>query len=143
MKRIKPSQLGPILKGLSKLAGEDYKKVLRELTVFGFREVVMRTAVDTGFLRSNWHISTSRNTPNRVLRNRLGKQTSPISPPSINVSVAVDEYVSIYNNTIYAEYIDQGTPNMRAQPIIEPTRIRVENKANQLSKQLTAKVYNV
>ena len=73
--------------------------------------------MDTGNLRSNWSQEPTR--------------------------ITKDSIVTLYNNTEYAKYVDQGTPRMRAQPMIEPCKMSIASQAELLSKALTKKVYDV
>jgi hypothetical protein len=140
MKKIKVNQLGPILKGLSELAGDDFTKILQKLSIDAFRELIMRSAKDTGFLRSNWAITTGSPTEGS-LKNSSKSSFSPASYP--NTKIEADDKVIIYNNTAYAMYLEEGTPRMRAQPMVEPTYQRLYSQAEKLSKLLTKEKYNV
>jgi HK97 gp10 family phage protein len=140
MRRVAVRNLGAVLKGLGELAGEDFAEILQKLSIDAFRELVMRSAKDTGFLRSNWDVSI--NSPNEEeLRNASGSNFTAASWPGIRITA--DDKVTIYNNTAYAGYLEDGTPWMRAQPMIEPTFQRIYNQAEELSKFLTRERYDV
>lgn len=141
MKRVKPSELGSVLKGLSELAGDDFLVILQKLSLDGFRELVRRSAKDSGFLRSNWDISTIPPSEER-LKNTGVEKYGPPSDPYIS-TIKIDDTVTLFNNTEYANYLEIGTPRMRAQPMVEPTRRSLEKQAILLSKALTKKKYNV
>jgi len=139
MRKIKPSQLGSVLKGLGELAGDDYKKTLQKLTMDAYRELIKRSAVDTGFLRSNWSVAVDT-PPDEAILKQGGvsiRQTTP------NIKVDVGSKVVLYNNTAYAMFLETGTLKMRAQPMVEPTRKRITDQAVVLSKHLSKKVYDV
>ena len=140
MKKIKIHQLGPTLKGLSELAGDDFGAILRKLSIDAFRELVRRSAKDTGFLRSNWDVTTDR-APDAKLTNDSRSKYRNASFPSTRIEA--DDKVTIYNNTAYAMYLEKGTPRMRAQPMVEPTYHRIYMEATKVSKALTKKKYNV
>jgi len=142
MKKIKVSQLGSVLKGLSELAGDDYTEILQKLSMDAFRDLVMLSAKDTGFLRSNWSVTTG--VPDELrLNSNVRAKNSFVKAQWSTVDIQLDSHITLYNNTVYAIYVDQGTPRMRAQPIIEPARRRAEIQAIRLSKLLTKKRYNV
>jgi len=140
MRKIKPSQLGPVLKGLGELAGDDFAVILKKLTMDAYRELVLRSAVDTGFLRSNWAVATDRPPDEAILTQRGVSIRQPRTP---NPKIEVGSKVVLYNNTEYALFLENGTPRMRAQPMVEPTRQKIEKQAIVLSKYLTNKKYNV
>ena len=140
VKKVTPAQLGPVLKGLSELAGKDFGLMLQKLSIDAFRELVIRSARDTGYLRSNWDVTTG--SPDEVKLSHDGKGNfASASWP--NTKIEAGDSVVLYNNTEYAIYLEHGTPKMRAQPMIEPTRQKVYNQAVKLSKILTKKKYNV
>jgi len=140
MRKIKPSQLGPVLKGLSELAGEGFSEILQKLSIDAFRELVIRSAKDTGFLRSNWSVTTGRPSES-VHTNESGSSFATATWPGTRIKA--DDKVTLYNNTAYAMYLENGTPRMRAQPMVEPTRQRIEAQAIVLSKYFTNKKYDV
>lgn len=141
MKKVKTgAELGAVLKDLGKLAGDDFAIILQKLTLDAFRVLVRRSAQDTGFLRSNWAVTVDRRPPEESLKQSGAGAKQPKTP---TVKVEAGSIVVLYNNTEYAIYLETGTPKMRAQPMVEPTRIELEALASQLSKELTRKKYNV
>lgn len=140
MKKIKIQQLGPVLKGLGELAGDDFTEILQKLSIDAYRELVKRSAKDTGFLRSNWSVTTL-NPPEEKLYNKSRSSYGNAGYP--NVQIQADDKVVIYNNTAYAMFLEKGTPHMRAQPMVEPTYYRIYSEAVKVSKALTKKKYNV
>ncbi len=140
MRKVTVSQLGPVLRGLGELAGDDYTKILKKLSMDAFTQLVRRSAKDTGFLRSNWDVTTGA-APNANLTGTVKGSYAPASWGGTQIKI--DSHVVIYNNTAYAMYLEKGTPRMRAQPMVEPTRRQVELQAIALSKAFTKKKYNV
>jgi len=140
MKKIKIQQLGPVLRGLSELAGDDFTEILQKLSLDAFKNLVRLSAKDTGFLRSNWDITTDVPIEAKLKGDRKGSYSASEYP---STKIKIDDKVVIYNNTEYAIYLENGTPRMRAQPMIEPTYQRIYNEAVRVSKALTKKKYNV
>ena len=140
MRKVTPEQLGPVLKGLGELAGKDFGLVLQKLSIDAFRELVIRSARDTGDLRSNWRVTTGSPDEGKLSHDGKGSFASASWP---NIKIEADDSVVLYNNAEYAIYLEHGTPRMRAQPMIEPTRQKIYIQAVKLSKILTKKKYNV
>lgn len=139
MKKVAVKDLGAVLKGLGELAGDDFSIILQKLSIDAFRELIRRSAKDTGFLRSNWDVTTG--TPFEGVLSNPGVKMSGAEWPGTQIKA--DDKVTIYNNTSYAGYLEHGTPRMRAQPMVEPTFQRIYNQAELLSKALTKKKYDV
>lgn len=140
LKKIKPNELGSVLKGLSELAAEDFTVVLQKLSVDAFRELVRRSATDTGYLRSNWSLTTAA--PPEDKKKNPGGSFSAAQPPNVS-TIEIDDKVVIYNNTEYAIYLENGTAKMRAQPMVQPTYYRIYSKAVELSKAFSKRKYDV
>ena len=135
-KRIRPSQLASELKKIGSLATKkEMGIILQKLTVDGFRELVMRSARDTGFLRSNWDV-WKENAPNSVLKNPGGtRRDATVS----GVAVKAGDVIILGNNTEYAMFLERGTPRMRAQPMVEPTYHMLLRDARSLTRALSRK----
>ncbi len=142
MKNVTPAQLGPVLRGLGEAAGDEFGKILQRLSLAAFRELVRRSAKDTGFLRSNWDVTT--NAPPNTAQDNPYKGRNTVSSASWpNTKIETGDAVVLYNNTEYAMYLEEGTPLMRAQPMIEPTYRSIYRKAVVLSKAFSKEQYNV
>ncbi|RLC88518.1 MAG: hypothetical protein DRJ03_02605 [Chloroflexi bacterium] len=149
MKRVKTAkQLTKVLKSVSKrLDDKDMALVMQKLAIDGFRELVQRSARDTGYLRSNWDIAVDNKPGSTPLSNphpsgkALGK--APVVADASYGSASIDgtSLVTIYNNTEYAMFLETGTPHMRAQPMVEPTYYMLLAEANQLAANLSKKRY--
>lgn len=137
MARIKSYHLSKELKKIGSLAtSKEVGDMLKKLSIDAFQEVMLRSAVDTGFLRSNWDATTE--TPSSgVIRDVEGGAFNDASWPFIKIKAG--DKVSIFNNTEYALYLETGTATMRAQPMIQPTYYRVLLKAKQLVRTLSKK----
>lgn len=142
MKRVKTgAELGRVLKGLSELCGDDFAEVLKKLTFDGYRLLVQRTAVDTGYARSHWEVAVDSK-PKEATHSGDRKQT--YSPkPLVQVDIKAGSFIILYNNTEYIAFLEYGTPKQKAQPMVVPTRVQLEAIAIKLSKILTKKVYDV
>jgi len=109
-------ELKKALDDLGKELVVDLDKVLGKLSLDGYREVIRRTPVRTGFLKSRWALTTGQ-VPNSTIKNPGGSY----SEQQPNVKIKWGDVVGLYNNAEYAEFIENGTPEMRAQPMIQPT----------------------
>jgi len=118
----------------------DFEEILKKLTIVAFRELVERTAEDSGFAKGNWDVVVDKSPPNTKLKNPGGSHSKATMPI---VNVKADSIIVLYNNTEYIIYLEQGTPKMRAQPMVRPTAFMVESLAKRLSILLSGKKYNV
>ena len=134
---MKPSELGKELKRVGSVATEkEMNGYMQKLSMDAFRDLVMFSAVDTGFLRSNWDVTTG-NPGNAILHDIEGGSFGDATWPG--TSVKVGDKVILFNNTEYAMHLETGTPRMRAQPMIEPTYHRVLSQAKRLANALSKK----
>jgi hypothetical protein len=113
------AELGRALRDVAKYTKEDFSKVLRKLALDAFRELVLRSAIDTGYLRSNWDVVVNVAAPNEKKKNPGGNH--PAATPPALVNVQAGSIIVLYNNTEYAIHLEHGTPKMRAQPMVQPT----------------------
>ena len=132
----------------AKITEEHFAEMLKKLAINAFRELVMRSATDTGYLRSKWSVTTSTppNTATKGRRPRGWKKgNSPIYPDANypNVSIKAGDIIVLYNNTEYAIYLETGTPRMAAQPMVEPTYRMLQAVARRLSRQLSLEFIDV
>ena len=115
-----------------KFEKEDLDPILQKLSLDGFRYLVRRTPIRTGFLASKWAVAINASINQQLYKNPGGSY-SPAQPPSITRSIEWGDKVTLYNNTEYAYFVDTGTgKNRTAQPMIEPTYIYLENVARRL-----------
>ena len=125
------------LKALGEQCEDECDAILQKLTLDGFGELVRRTPVDTGFLRSRWAVSVNTSPPADTVRNPGSGGFPPASTPRLKP--VWGDRVYLYNNTEYAYFIEHGTPTMRAQPMVEPTYFYLVETANRLTKALKNK----
>lgn len=137
MARVKPSGLAKELKSIAGyFVDGGLTEIMQKLSIDAFREVMLRSAVDTGFLRSNWDATTG--TPSSgIIKDIEGGAFGDASWP--NLRIKAGDKVSIFNNTEYALYLETGTATMRAQPMVQPTYFRILAKARQLTTALSKK----
>lgn len=141
MKRVNSGdELGKVLTDLGELAGAQFGLVLRRLTVLGFSSLVQYSAEDTGYLKSAWKVSLT-NPPQNTLPHPGGDRFTPANFPGMKITVG--DNIHMYNQTEYAEFLEVNTAGRRAQPTLLPTYYKLLNKAEALSRALSAKKYNV
>jgi hypothetical protein len=106
-------------------------KIMRKIALDALTDLTGPRPVDKGFLRNNWILAVDMQPPDGELHPEQGK-TYP-QPPSPNMSlVRFDSYLSFFNNTVYAGYIEHGTAKMAAQPMVAPAQVRLEATLNRL-----------
>lgn len=121
---------------------KDIERILKKVTVDAFRELIMRSAKKSGYLRSKWDVSVDQALPNTKLKNPNPKGSyQQAQYPSKEIKY--DSVIVIYNNTEYAIYLETGTPFMAAQPMVEPVSRSVEAKLDVVVKQLSKEVLDV
>ncbi len=118
----------------SKATKKEMTLIIQKLSMTGFRELVMYSAADTGFLRSNWEATTAK-PPNTILKDYEGGAWGDAKWPRIRIEAG--DIVTLYNNTEYAMFLEKGTPNMRAQPMVGPTYYGMLTDANRLVRELS------
>lgn len=135
-------ELSSALLGIEKKLKTDYEKFLRQLSFLAWNELIDRTAKDTGFARSNWDVVYNGNAKNELLKNPTKNKNSFSDSHSFLINnVKYNSKITFYNNTEYIVYLENGTENIRAQPMIEPTYQMIYNIAGTLAKQLSTKKY--
>ncbi len=120
---------------------DDLTIILKKISSDAFRMLVQLSAKDTGYLRHNWAVSVGAVVPHEPSRGDRKKKYPDAKMPILNIEH--DSIIVLYNNAEYAIYLENGTPKMRAQPMIEPTKMAVSNQLNQASKMLSRKYYHV
>jgi len=85
-------------------------EIMAKLVLDGWSNLVRLSPVDTGFLRSRWFVTTYA-VPDISIKNPLKKGSSVPAPSQPNIStIKFGDTVTIYNNTEYASYLENGTP---------------------------------
>lgn len=124
-----PEEFREAMAMIAQATQEDFLNILKKLTNDAFTSVVRRTPVDTGYLRENWEISVDS-------REIEGEQ-----PDGYRIELGT--MIMIYNNTEYLIYVENGTPKMRAQPMIRPTEQMLMRTAEKLVRALSRQGYNI
>ena len=144
-RRVKTgAQLASALSDIGDLVEKDLAKdILQILTLDAFRYIVRRSPVRTGFLRSNWTITTATVPPELLSNPHTGEQREMYSPPQEPSVTNIDwgDVVRLYNLTEYASYLDDGTPKMRARPMVVPTQLFTLAEARRLINTYKRKRY--
>ena len=123
---------------LEKKMGE---KVNQKLALDAFTALVRRSPVLTGYLRHNWDVSIDVRAFDGELKPKNGKTYQEAKKPVLK-SVKYNSITIIYNNTIYAVYVEKGTEKMAAQPMVAPTEIEMRKVAEDLCKALSIEKFD-
>lgn len=127
----------------SNLLSSDIEEILMKLTMDAYKELVDRSPTQTGFLRSNWSIVVDSYPADKELENPHKEENSVPAPHFPNISVKDDSLVTIFNNTEYAAYIENGTHKRKAQPMVAPTLLMIEKQLRDLTRILSKRAYDV
>ena len=142
MKTVKTGkELNKVLNEIGELVKEDFVEVLDYVMERTFNEASIRTATATYFLRSNWKIVVDEPPDEKVLYHPGGDDYKAAQYPVLDIKY--DSTFVLYNNTEYAEYLEEGTPKSRAQPMIAPSFLLMTSIINKMKSNLDRKVYNV
>jgi len=135
VKRIKSgSEFNKVMLSYSKETEKMATLALQKMSNDAFRSLVMRTAREYGFARSNWEVSV--NTPLEGLKKHPGPGSySDAAYPSI--SIVAGDVIILYNNTEYIIHLEMGTARQRAQPMVEPTYRELLSVAKAVSDRLS------
>ena len=121
------------------LEKKDLTPTIQKLTLSGFRYITRRTPVRTGFLKSRWAIVVNAPAPSNLLQNPNPAGTfSPPSTPNMN-PIEWGDKVTIFNNTEYAYFVDEGKGDNPKQPMIEPTYRYLEGLSKRLLDSISKK----
>lgn len=120
----------------------DMASILQKVSMDTFRELILRSAADTGYLRSNWGVAVDKNGPNRI-KNSGDPEGHYRDASYPNPTITFDSTINLYNNTEYAIYLEQGTPYMRAQPMVAPAAQYADGAIKILSQNISKKYYNI
>jgi hypothetical protein len=127
--------LASALTELGDVVGDKGDVIIQKLTLDGFDNLLRRTPVDTGFLRSRWAISVNSKPATQTVGHPGGETyAQPVTP---RFKPKWGDRVYFFNNVEYAYFIEHGTSRNRAQPMIEPTYRYLLNEANRLTKTLS------
>jgi HK97 gp10 family phage protein len=116
-------------------------QINQKLALDAFTNIVRRSPVLKGYLRHNWDVSIDVKPVEKKLKPEKGKTYSEPDKPILK-SIKWNSIIIIYNNTIYAVYIENGTEKMEAQPMVSPTEIEMQKVAEDLCKALSIEKFN-
>ncbi len=131
------AELSRELKRLGDLSDEKFLAVVKKLAFDGFKELVIRTPVDTGFAQSNWRVGIN-STDERAIR---ASATGGVYAPAQygNPAIEFGDNVHLYNNVVYMKALEQGWSQQAPAGMVEPTYSRLiqvaASLANTLSKE--------
>lgn len=99
--------------------------------------VTRKTRVDTGRARGNWQVSTSK--PNaRVVKVKAGQSPAEISAAAMARAVAIlsgaknPTTIYVFNNVEYIIFLEDGTPKMKADHMLQRTLDEVSQQFRNL-----------
>ena len=124
---------------LNKMVKPQADKIMRKVGLDAYTSLVRHSPVDMGFLRSNWILAVNIQPPDGELEPEQGKSYPEPTKPNMSL-VHFDSYLSFFNNTAYAQYVEDGTEKMAAQPMVAPTEILVQKTMNDLVDVLNQQV---
>jgi len=127
-------ELSRELARLGDLSDEKFTQVIKKLAFDGFKELVVRTPVDTGFAQSNWRVGINE-APSASIRPTVGGFYSPASYG--NPTIEFGDSVHLYNNVVYIKRLEQGWSGQAPQGMVEPTYSRLIQVATQLGNALS------
>ena len=117
------------------------KQINQKLALDAFTALVRRSPVLKGYLRHNWDVSIDVKPADEELKPEKGK-TYPEPKKPVLKRVKHNSIIIIYNNTVYAVYIENGTEKMEAQPMVAPTEIEMYKVAEDLCKALSIEKFD-
>lgn len=134
------------LKAALKRASDDLKKdmtekIIKKLALDGYKAVVDGSAYQYGYLRSNWDVAIDTPPPEDTLTPEEGKTYPPPPDPDLSAT-KYNSRITLYNNTLYAAYVEDGTEKMEAQPTVAPAALKMLKQAEALCKALSKKKYD-
>lgn len=118
---------------------QDAKIIMQKLALDGFVSVVQLTAKDTGYARNNWDVSVDAPAPDGSLKNPGDASYQEPSFPGDRRKIKHNSKVTLFNNTAYIKFLEDGTPKMPAQPMVKPTEQKLYKQAELLCRALSEK----
>lgn len=134
-----PSEFEIDIDKFIKKAGKQADRFLLEFTQDLAESVVMKTPVDTGFLRSSW---TARlNEPDQAVTGITGSESQAtqhsMNKISLNLSnVKGGDIIYISNNANYAAYVEFGTSQFAGRNFVRSTVSNADTIAREALKKV-------
>lgn len=114
-------------------------KIVRKIGLDAFTDLTSHSPVEMGFLKQNWLLAVDMQPPDGELHPEKGKTYPEPQPPNMSL-VSFDSYLSFFNNTAYAGFLENGTEYMYAQPMVFPAQVRLELLLGKLSAAASKEV---
>lgn len=150
MKKVKTGKQMVRLLDLVKLATEDEMVTITKKIAFdSFGDLLLLSPVDTGFFRSNWRIGVNRSDgakikgkshPGRSETNKPVLYQAPYDRPPL---IKFGDSVHLFNNTIYGEFLEQGSSEQAPQGMVEQTALRARLQITRLFGALSRRKLDV
>ncbi len=104
------------------------EKIQRKIALDVLRHAVMYSPVDTGYLRFNWQVGIN-NLPTEPRGERPTKSKA-LGRPSTSIG-KLPKYAIVYisNPVEYAEYVEEGSPTIKANKMLARALQDVQAKA--------------
>ena len=101
--------------------GLPVKTVRSKLVMDALRKLTEYTPRDTGYLAMNWQVSMGAPVVGTIGVRGKKKNAHPRPIGKVPADAPAFSVVYITNNVEYAEYVENGTPRMRAHKMLERT----------------------
>jgi len=128
------------------LSKRDTRTAIQKLSLDGFTSLVQLTAKDTGYARNNWDVSVDSDSVDNIKTKPKGSEKDQYQDATFKANrskIRHNSKVTLYNNTAYIKFLEDGTPSMEAQPMVKPTQQKLYKQAEELCKALSAKKYDI
>lgn len=136
MKKVKSAAaLSAELNRLGDLADDKFLAVVKKLAFDGFKELVIRTPVETRFASSNWRVGINATQEGELRATATGGVYAPASYG--NPAIELGDIVHLYNNTVYIKRLEQGWSGQAPQGMVEPTYSRLTQAAKMVADSLS------
>lgn len=130
------AQMNAILNGKIK---PQATKIVRKIGLDAFTDLTSHSQVKMGFLKQGWLLAVDMQPPEGELHPEKGKTYPEPHPPNMSL-VSFSSYLSFFNNTAYAGFVEHGTAKMAAQPMVAPAQVRLETTLNRLAAAASQQV---
>lgn len=124
-------ELSRELARLGSLSDEKFLAVVKKLSFDGFKELVIRTPVATGFAQSNWRVGINATDEGALRASATGSMYAPAVYG--NPAIEIGDVVHLYNNVVYIKRLEEGWSGQAPQGMVQPTYSRLNTIAAQLA----------
>ena len=118
------------------------KQINQKLAIDAFSQLVFASPVKFGYLRHNWDITIDIQAPEDIEPEpeKGKKYKAPKRKPVTGIKY--NSVTTLYNNTSYATYVENGTEFMDAQPMVAPVEMSTYKQAEFLCKALSIEKFD-